>query len=438
MQLSTLALSITNVIGKQYSPASWFTQGEQGAWYDPSDITTLYQDSAGTTPVTAVEQPVGLMKDKSGNNNHAFQATAGNRPTLSARVNLLINTETLSAWIKTGGVTTAQQPDGSWQLSATASSNHQFYQSVASTVGTTTCRILVKKNTSPCFYIAGFNSKGAAYFDLTNGAVSSTVSPATNATITLDTSGFYVCSVDLAASFIEAHIGFLDAAYTGSSLFPWNIPNATATSGFVKYPDLRPTNIGAALPSYQRVTTSTDYDTVGFPLYLKTNGTSSAMATNSIDFTSTANMIVVTGYRQVDVAGHDIVELSARYDINQGSFGIFESYNGLRAGTTYFDANLTNAVPASYIRTALYDGSLATNAKNQYRLNGSLMTPSYGGSNLGTSNFGTYPLYLFARAGTSLWFNGQFYGAIICGASKTTAEIQQAESYENQKAGGLY
>jgi hypothetical protein len=36
-----------------------------GAWYDPSDLTTLFQDSAGTTPVTAVEQPVGLVLDKS-------------------------------------------------------------------------------------------------------------------------------------------------------------------------------------------------------------------------------------------------------------------------------------------------------------------------------------------------------------------------------------
>lgn len=42
-----------------------FTNGEQGAWYDPSDLSTLYQDAAGTIPVTAVEQPVGLMLDKS-------------------------------------------------------------------------------------------------------------------------------------------------------------------------------------------------------------------------------------------------------------------------------------------------------------------------------------------------------------------------------------
>jgi hypothetical protein len=35
-----------------------------GALFDPSDMSTLYQDAAGTTPVTAVEQPVGLMLDK--------------------------------------------------------------------------------------------------------------------------------------------------------------------------------------------------------------------------------------------------------------------------------------------------------------------------------------------------------------------------------------
>ena len=42
-----------------------FTGGAPGVWYDPSDYSTLFTTSAGTTPVTAVEQPVGLMLDKS-------------------------------------------------------------------------------------------------------------------------------------------------------------------------------------------------------------------------------------------------------------------------------------------------------------------------------------------------------------------------------------
>jgi len=70
--------------GFGWSPRALFANGEQGAWYDPSDLSTLYQDSAGTTPVTAVGQPVGLMLDKSGRGNHAGQPTATARPTLQA------------------------------------------------------------------------------------------------------------------------------------------------------------------------------------------------------------------------------------------------------------------------------------------------------------------------------------------------------------------
>lgn len=63
--------------------AALFAGGEQGAWYEPSLTNgTLFQDSAGTTPVTAVGQPVGLMLDKSGRGNHATQPTTVNRPIL--------------------------------------------------------------------------------------------------------------------------------------------------------------------------------------------------------------------------------------------------------------------------------------------------------------------------------------------------------------------
>lgn len=47
------------------NPRSLFALGEQGFWYDPSDFSTMFQDAAGTTPVTAVGQSVGLVLDKS-------------------------------------------------------------------------------------------------------------------------------------------------------------------------------------------------------------------------------------------------------------------------------------------------------------------------------------------------------------------------------------
>lgn len=63
-----------------FDPLTLFANGEQGVWFDPSDLTTLFQDDAGTTPVTADGDPVGLMLDKSGNGNHASQSVAASRP----------------------------------------------------------------------------------------------------------------------------------------------------------------------------------------------------------------------------------------------------------------------------------------------------------------------------------------------------------------------
>ena len=63
-----------------FSPALLFAGSEPGVWLDPSDLTTLFQDTAGTIPVTAAGQTVARINDKSGNNNHATQATAAARP----------------------------------------------------------------------------------------------------------------------------------------------------------------------------------------------------------------------------------------------------------------------------------------------------------------------------------------------------------------------
>ena len=65
-----------------FNPRSLFASGEQGIWLDPSDFSTMFQDAAGTTPVTAVGQPVGKILDKSGRGNHATQSTGASRPTL--------------------------------------------------------------------------------------------------------------------------------------------------------------------------------------------------------------------------------------------------------------------------------------------------------------------------------------------------------------------
>jgi len=48
-----------------FSPSSLYSSGSQGIWLDPSDLSTMFSDRAGTTPVTTPGTVVGLRLDKS-------------------------------------------------------------------------------------------------------------------------------------------------------------------------------------------------------------------------------------------------------------------------------------------------------------------------------------------------------------------------------------
>lgn len=72
-------------VGGGFDPRSLFSGGGLGAWYESGDLSTLFQDSAGTIPVTAAGQPVGRQLDKSGNGNH--RTFSGDAPTLSVDAN---------------------------------------------------------------------------------------------------------------------------------------------------------------------------------------------------------------------------------------------------------------------------------------------------------------------------------------------------------------
>jgi hypothetical protein len=63
-----------------WSPADLFASGEQGIWGDVQDISTLFQDTAGTVPVTATGQRVARINDKSGRGNNGVQATVAAQP----------------------------------------------------------------------------------------------------------------------------------------------------------------------------------------------------------------------------------------------------------------------------------------------------------------------------------------------------------------------
>jgi hypothetical protein len=87
-----LALAAWGRSDYEYMPGVYHTTGVTWtpasltapfAWYDPSDLTTMFQDSAKTTPVTAAGQNVCAINDKSGAGLHLTQATVGSCPVLT-------------------------------------------------------------------------------------------------------------------------------------------------------------------------------------------------------------------------------------------------------------------------------------------------------------------------------------------------------------------
>ena len=458
MQLTSLSLAISRIMGGgAWSPFSLFAAGEQGAWYDPSDLTTLFQDSAGTTPVTGVEQRVGKMLDKSGRGNHAFQATTtpnDKRPILSARANLLTKTEDFSdaAWAKSG-----LQAFGSGSIAnATIAPNgtqtadfiaidgsigvHGVSVDLSSTYASVSCktRVCLKYKDWQYVTILGPDLNYSITVDVINGTY--TIKDATIVTsisVTKDAASGWVT-----VSFNQPQGRYLYVVFNSGST-----PNisfdgsAGAGKGFYLWgADHRPSSIGNNIPAYQRVNTATDYDTTGFPYYLKADGAYTSMSTNSINFSATNKMSIMSGVRKLSDAAQGVVsELSATSASNNGSFtlsapgGAATNYTWLSKGTT---ADTVTATPYTSPISGVLTGLASISApSNTIRVNGTATSDT---NTQGTGNYGNYPIYLFARNNSSNFLNGYFYGAIIRGDTTSGTDLTNAESYMNKQSGGLY
>lgn len=533
-----------------------FSSSEPGAWYDPSDMSTLFQDAAGTTPVTAVEQPVGRMLDKSnglvlgdelvvngdftsdtiwtkgagwaiangkavatsvaaftsisqggaaltggktyriilnvsqvtaggvfiifsggtsantpaftaagtytvfltantGNvnvlissnasgftgavesisvreipGNHATQATTTKRPVYSRRVNLLTKTEQFEdgVWFKVeyGGGT----PPIVIANDASGPASDGFADKVTFSAGAGAQSILL---TLAAFSLATYRSvlclKAASPGDVGKIIAIRHAAGTAYLLITL-TADYQVISRNETAP--AAFGGSLDIALR---------PDVGTSSGEVSihlaYASLTLAT-DAHLP-YQRVNTATDYDAdpAKFPAYLRFDGVDDAMQTGNINFTSTDKMTVWAGVTKLsDAAAGILLESSVNVSSNSGAFYItapempgVSSFAFRSRGSLFtMPVNLYgNAAPISRVVAAIGDiggdistiragGASATNAEDQ-----------------GTGNYGNYPLYVGARAGTLYFFNGRLYSLIVRGAQTNLSQIEAAERYIKQK-----
>lgn len=113
-----------------YSPEALFLQGEQGLWLDPSDKSTMYQDSAGATAVTAPSQPVGLILDKSKGlqvGPELIQPLDFNSPDWNVLGTVTIdNANTFTASVGAAGLYFQLEPNSFYELIIDFTSNTSF------------------------------------------------------------------------------------------------------------------------------------------------------------------------------------------------------------------------------------------------------------------------------------------------------------------------
>ena len=276
-----LGVFIQSLATASFSPTSLFTPGVNGVWYDPSDITTLFQDAAGTTPVTAVEQPVGRMLDKSGRGNHAVNnsGNSANFPVLSARYNLLTKTEQFddAVWFKTinenitlsANATTAPDGTSTAYLAYPASSGsicYTYQRPIATGVFTISAYVKSAGKSVIWAYIKSIAGNGVVYFDISNQTtqiVAGSAGTYASASINSVGNGWHKIIATANTSILLGGADGAGFGVTDSKGSTTIVKNGT-DGVYIWGADLRVANDALNQPSYQRVNTSSDYDTMGF------------------------------------------------------------------------------------------------------------------------------------------------------------------------------
>lgn len=414
-----------------YTLRNVFAKGQQGVWYDPSDLSTLFQDSAGTIPVTGTEQPVGLMLDKSGNGNHATQPTASKRPVLSSRVNLLTWSEDFSnaAWVKSNCSV-------SGSLVTATTTGAELRQDATGIGGTITVTYYARKGSGPT---------EANTFQLRNQSTATTL---LGVAVNYDTLAIVYLTGSSGASAVFTESGVkitltLSGIAAGSVIRASALWNGSAIAGTNAYLDKAQVNYGPTALPYQRITTATSYDTAGFPLYLKGDGVDDFMSTAAIDFSGTDKLSVWVGVTKLNDTVRIVAELSATVIGNSGSFFVVSGTDGVYTQAyTSISRGTSSATPG---QIAAYAGAPAPDTAAltiTHDISGDLSTIKRNGVagvngtfDKGAGNFGNHPLYIASRAGTSLFFNGNLYQLVIAGALYDADTVAKMNAWTAKKTG---
>lgn len=380
--------------GVAFSPLFTFTASEPGIWLDPSDITTLYQDTAGMAPVTTPGQSVALALDKS--------------------KGLVLGTPfTVSSW------TNSASP---WDV-------------FASTGGSFTAEKTVSGGTDLAYSNTSSFTLGA-WYQITIDVTSTTLSAYTvqlSATTNSRSTVAVFSGSGIKTALIQAN------SSTGS----FSIAVSTTALGSISIASVSIRELPGFHAAQATLASRPTYQVDGSgKAYLSFDGVDDFMVTPTIT-PGIDKAQVFAGVRKLsDAAAGIVAELSATVSSNAGSFYLAAPedlsirYSSLSRGSLSASIGMrsdvtTGSAPDTAVLAVTHDiaGDLST-----IRRNGVAGTNRTGDK--GTGNFLAYPLYIGRRGGTTLPFNGQLYSLIVRFGTNLDADtITSTETWINGKTG---
>lgn len=536
-----------------FLPSSLFGASDQGYWYDNQDLSTMFQDTAGTVPVTAVEQPVGLQLDKSrglervdwnliatwsktvgdgvvtvtqsgssvvisitgattptqvafhrpmpmqhgvvwmkgtysggavspvvwnagvpstpsasfnsrisATNSilHRFDIASGSatfaltefyeirgnhrispgpttsRPILRARYNLLTFSEDFSQ----GWGRTETTVSGKKVIATTASNNHKITPSAGniSTFTGVTWRIRAKAAGLSRFALWIDTASIGCRFDLANGTAYAITGTNASASITPDDDGWYICRVTTSDISIGAPTIYLLSDSDAVSFAGNGVDGIEFDKADVRFAT------DANLPPYQRISAATDYDTVGFPYYLDTDGTDDWMRTAArVDFSGSDKVTLIHGLHKRNDKASIFNELSAGNYIGQFYNATGSDLNSLYS--TVAAGGLPDPLQVTKFNPAQYPAPDTAIISATHDISGDLSRIWHNGvvgndnrADKTTGNFRNDYVYFYARGGSSLRFNGRDYGQFAISRLLSDEERAKVQNVFNTAMGGIY
>lgn len=370
-----------------FSILDLFDSGEQGVWYDPDDLSSLYQDVTGSTPVTAVGQPVGLILDKK------FGLVRG--PELTVNGNFTSNSD--------------------WTLSVPIeiSASKLRFNSAFSNANATQ---------------AGIVEAGKDY------EISCTADSITSGSIGIEmpgVGGFIGPTISVAGTYKT----ILTAGANSSVSIVSKQAGTTAVVDNISVRALPGSHAGIVTPSSKPILR---FNATTASYYLEVDGTDDWLSTPTMPLSATDKVTAFAGVRKLNDTESVLFELGTTVESTNGSFAVLtggttQKFRMSSRGTTTSTAAITDTAYNAPLSSVIYGVADIAGDLTSISVNNSVAVTS--GTDQGTGNYGDHKLYLFRRNAGSLYFSGHFYGMVLVGRLCTGPEQSSVKSILAAKVG---